>query len=235
MPDVGIVIALAGVRRSGKNTVGGYLDSVHGFKQTAFADPMKHAAKIMFPQLTEEQLFGSSSHREEALTAPLRGLDPRDGGTMIETADGWLAKDGIHYPKYLTPRLILQTLGTEWGRRLHKDVWGDACWGYIRSQVERGILNWTITDCRFRNEITTTKKNGGVVVKLLRGFDEARAAADAGDGASAHPSEVEFLNTPDSEFDYIIDNRGSLEDLPAAIDGMLLHVTREQKSGLGSL
>ncbi len=228
-----VVIAVAGVRGSGKDTVGQMLYERHDYHHTAFAEPLKRMAGVAFPRLTQDQLYGPSSCREEELDIPLRGLDPRDGSRMdkldIESgaglpSSGWMARDGTTYGKYLTPRLILQTLGTEWGRRLHADIWVDSCWENILFETQHMWQKWVITDCRFLNEIRGTKRRGGVVVKLLRGFEEAKERAAQSGNADIHPSEAELLEVPDSEFDWIIDNTGPLEDLPGLVEQMLWQV-----------
>ncbi len=235
-----IVIALAGVRKSGKNTVGDLLESFHGFHQTAFATPLKQMAKIAFPQLTEDQLYGPSQHREDLLDIPLRGLDPRTGKAMLQLRHGiptqgpdreraiehakrntYQAEDGVTYEGYLTPRLILQTLGTEWGRRIHADIWVDSCWNNIIAQTETPWQKWVITDCRFKNEIQGIRRRGGVIVKLLRGFDEAKERSLVKGNTDVHQSEAELLSIPDIEFDYLLDNRGALEELPQLVEEML--------------
>ena len=219
------VIAIAGVRGSGKHTVGSLLREKHDFAPTSFAKPIKQMAAIAFPQITNTHLYGPTSAREEELDTPLRGLDPVTGEPMIKLraeADtnvmehvGWEDKDGTVYRRMLTPRLILQTLGTEWGRRLHANIWVDACWGWIlKDAAVMRHDRYCITDCRFRNEIEGTRQKGGKVIRLQRGFEAAKKKLARGEAATVHPSESELLSVPDEEFDYIVDNTGPLENLP---------------------
>ena len=58
---------------------------------------------------------------------------------------------------------------------------------------------WLITDTRFPNEADAIKERGGIVVRVDRGLS-------TGD----HPSETAL---DDYEFDYVIPNTGTIEEL----------------------
>lgn len=81
-----------------------------------------------------------------------------------------------------TPREIMQSLGTEWGRRLVcDDVW-------VRVAKERILRLWAggaagivIDDCRFDNEAAMVKEMGGAVVQINRpGLQRMNHASEAG-------------------------------------------------------
>jgi dephospho-CoA kinase len=93
-------------------------------------------------------------------------------------------------------RLLLQKLGTEAIRDgLHKQAWINAMFADVKESD-----NIVITDVRFPNELEAIKKRGGITVRIERGV---RAAG-------CHASETSLDN---ADFDYWIDNNGSLEDL----------------------
>jgi len=81
-----------------------------------------------------------------------------------------------------TPRYALQTLGTEWGRRLV----GDDIWLRAAEQRVKHLLcaghSVVIDDVRFDNEAEMIRERGGRVVLLARpGFSASRAhASEAG-------------------------------------------------------
>lgn len=114
----------------------------------------------------------------------------------------------------MTVRDLLQKLGTDAMRNgLHPNSWVNALMAdYTPTQVQwsQGPLggyedgpmpNWIITDTRFPNEAQAIKDKGGIVIKVQR----------PGVGpVNDHPSETALK---DYEFDYIINNDGSLEDL----------------------
>jgi hypothetical protein len=62
-----------------------------------------------------------------------------------------------------------------------------------------------ITDVRFKNEIVGVHERGGKLIRVKRpGVDKAEWN---------HPSETEQLTIPDEDFDYVLQNDGTLEDL----------------------
>lgn len=96
----------------------------------------------------------------------------------------------------MTVREFLQKLGTDAVRdNLHTDAWVKALFADYHPARSR----WVITDVRFPNEAAAIKDRGGVVVRINRG-----------EAVNAHPSETAL---DDWEFDCIIDNTGTLEDL----------------------
>lgn len=102
------------------------------------------------------------------------------------------------YLEKLTPRKILQLLGTEGGRDvIHPNIWVNAAAaGYD------GTQQWVFTDMRFPNEFDAVQNRGGITIRLHRGD------GNTGD----HPSETGLDNHID-RFDYCIDNNGTIEDL----------------------
>ena len=76
-----------------------------------------------------------------------------------------------------TPRHMMQTLGTEWGRDLiNPDIWLLV----VKRKVEKA-LNAVITDVRFDNEAEFIRKNNGVVVHIVREVEKINDhASEAG-------------------------------------------------------
>lgn len=82
----------------------------------------------------------------------------------------------------LTPRLLLQLLGTECGRNIiHPNCWVNALFAdYITKKYSVGIdkyghqtiidkySNWIITDVRFPNELQSIKDRGGIIIRVNR-------------------------------------------------------------------
>ena len=73
----------------------------------------------------------------------------------------------------VTPRHVLQSLGTEWGRKcIHPDVW---VWAMQR-QIERHVAEYQgsgdvlifIDDCRFANEAQWILNHGGMLIEVER-------------------------------------------------------------------
>jgi hypothetical protein len=170
-----MLIGLCGPAGAGKNTVADFLlDSDGG--------PF---AQIAFA----DPLYECVSTITGLPVAQLRDRDVK------EEVIPWLGK---------SPRQLLQTLGTEWGRgTVHPEIW-------IRIAMERAAQHLAfngvvITDVRFDNEAQAVIDAGGEVWRVTRpGW---RCLADE---AAAHQSEA---GVSDHMIARTIDNSGSLDDL----------------------
>lgn len=227
-----MIVVLAGALGSGKDTVGDILVKNHGFQKTAFATPLKQMVKLAFPAFTDESLYGSSSARSTQFpqypitNCPFCGEDLHE-----EHYDPLKQEDGKYVPcpagvilirvcrehgpvdDCVSPRLALQTLGTEWGRRLYSNIWVDAAFEYIKMSTHS---NWVITDCRFKNEVEGSKKNSGLVVRLTRNMDV---------NVTSHASEAELRTIPLNQFDHIFDNaKIALPDLELEVFRMYVEI-----------
>lgn len=182
------IIGLRGKSRSGKNTLAAHLVEHHGFFEIALADPMKRFIMDTFG-INQNLLWGHSSLREVEIGPALPKLD------MIRmNPDGSSVKVGeMSYGTKLTPRRLLQTLGTEWGRAMFENVWINYALktiakmsgseGYIYDPTRgvvvnpKGTLNrWrgaVITDVRFDNESAVLRDEGATVVYIDRPSSEA--------------------------------------------------------------
>jgi hypothetical protein len=101
--------------------------------------------------------------------------------------------------KTISGRQYLQYRGTEGGR----DIFGEDIW--VESALDTPVTDGTIlvvTDMRFPNEIAGVLERGGIAVKIRR--------EEADSKPILHPSEQTL---PDDQFDYFLDNNGSLNDL----------------------
>ena len=96
----------------------------------------------------------------------------------------------------MSVRELLQKLGTEAMRDgLHKNTWVNALFTDANSRSK-----WIITDLRFKNEFEAIKKRDGVTIRISR---DSRSKA-------THSSEKDLDN---ANFDYYINNNGSIDDL----------------------
>lgn len=148
------------------------------------------------------------------------------------------AEDGLEIVK-LTPRKLLQLIGTECGRNIiHPNIWVNALFSdytYIcKSQFclasckepcdedSKPYDNWVITDVRFENEAQAIKDRGGIVIRVNRDsdlrlphlyeeFTNQGEILHWDEFYKEHPSETALDNYKD--WDYVIDNNDSLESL----------------------
>jgi hypothetical protein len=199
------IIGVIGFIGSGKNAAGELLVE-KGFHKDSFAAPLKDACSIIFGwprQLLEGDTELSRKWREEPDAF-------------------WSEK----FNKPFSPRLALQLMGTEAGRNVfHEDVWVISL---LNRAKGRDIV---VTDVRFKNEIAHIQKNGGKIVRIKRGNDPIwyedfinhnkdpkkypRPSVDI------HVSETDWIGC---EYDFIIENNGTLEDLGKKLDDILTYI-----------
>ena len=146
----------------------------------------------------------------------------------------------------LTPRLLLQLLGTECGRQiLHPNVWVNALMSEYKpvgvlngvwekfhqenkdnpnyTKTEEGssqwnacLPNWIITDMRFPNEMKAVKDRNGITIRINRNIN----LPGGGElGYQQHESETALDN---AKFDYVIENDGELVDLVSKVREIML-------------
>ena len=111
----------------------------------------------------------------------------------------------------MTPRQIFQMEGTEAGR----NVFGGDLW-IKRFMLSYNLLKGTddivVPDVRFDNEADAIRSLGGIIIEVRRGH------AGLSGSAAAHVSES-GLSLP---ADYVIENEGTLEDLYAAFEAIVM-------------
>lgn len=148
-----------------------------------------------------------------------------------ELGEEWWYWDIDKYPNLpdnclkLTPRKLLQLLGTECGRLiLHLNIWVNALMSeynavdfdykeIVDKEIQGNWIypNWIITDTRFPNELEAIKTRSGVCIKVVR------------DSIPTPLNEHESETALDAaSFDYMINNNGSLEDLVESVRQILL-------------
>ena len=110
----------------------------------------------------------------------------------------------------MTPREIMQKLGTEVGRSIHSDVWVlNLCYRVKEANFEKNCPNQTVvlvTDTRFPNEVEIPKKILSEIATIRVNRPGMPATA-----FDSHPSETSLDNYND--WDYFVNNFGTLEDL----------------------
>lgn len=151
-----------------------------------------------------------------AFAMPLKGMlangfnltDAHLDGDLKEQPLPWLDK---------SPRELLQTLGTEWGRGLvHGDLWlllAEQNLHNLASMLP-GATGAVISDVRFENEAEFIRQRGGVVIHIQR--------PDAPDVA-AHSSEAGIAI---HDNDLVIHNDGELADFLRDVEYALANIAR---------
>lgn len=100
-----------------------------------------------------------------------------------------------------TPRHMLQTLGTDWGRRcIDERIWLTSMQTRIAKNLRSGAIGVVIDDVRFENEAKMIKDMGGEMWKIVRPSVVNK---------STHVSEGQ-LDSWDC-FDRVIENSGTIQ------------------------
>ena len=192
-----MIIGIVGFIGAGKGTVRDILVREHGYHGFAFADALKDAVATIFtwPRgLLEGDSNASRAFRER--------VDP-----------WWSHKLGYE----VTPRLILQKMGTEACRHgIADNIWIAA----LEKRIH-GYDDVIISDCRFPNEIDFVRSAGGVILRVKRGKDPSTEQL-----ANLHISETAWLPY---EPDICINNNGTIDDLKKEISLFLTTHEKEYK------
>jgi len=161
--------------------------------------------------------------------ASLVDADKQD--KALEVLYFWFASLGHHYPQ-LSPRIMLQSLGTEWGRQeVDEDIWINelistatkVLQGHDYSREEGISANKTmvipngvvVSDVRFKNELDAIHTAGGKLIRVCRESADKKAKKL---GIAGHASEAEQATFSDDLFDAVIQNEGTLPDLYKNLD-----------------
>lgn len=244
------IIILAGEAGSGKDTVGAYLAQSYNAVTIALADPMKRFARDVFG-FSVESLWGPSEARnvEVVFSAEeiartharfheesdpfVRSLLPDRTEVVAEVVRliNWLERImvGVERDGKVSPRHVLQQLGSQWGRCVNKNMWTDYVLRTARTLLsgdtfysrEFGLVEAegtsfdyvAITDGRFRNEIVGTTMVGGVSLLVKRG--NARKLAGA---TGTHKSELELGGIPRHFFTDVLKNDRDFSYLYSQVD-----------------
>lgn len=138
------------------------------------------------------------------MTAVLLRTLGYDMETILEMLEGELKEKPL-FPNGVTPRHLMRTLGTEWGRDcVYGNLWVDLALIQASRLMEAG-KSVVIDDLRFPNEYEAIKDRGGECWSVDRPGKKIE---------TDHPSEGLLDSYP---FDKTINNGGSLEDLHRAI------------------
>lgn len=156
--------------KSGKGEAASVICSAFGYTELMFAQTLKD------------------------MTAALLGVDPLDleDQKFKETEVPWIG-GGV------TPRKLMQTLGTEWGRKtIDTNLWA-------KKTLSKAALydNVVIDDVRFENELYAIQDAGGIVIRIKRPMKRVGPEHE-------HISETALDHISDAEFNHVIDNDGTL-------------------------
>ncbi len=116
-------------------------------------------------------------------------------------------------------RKFLQWVGTDWAREKDPDVWIKLT---IQESEKIADKNIYCSDVRFLNEFQALKKNGWILIKINR--PENNSDIRIGTGSSLHISENMLDKVDDKEWDYIIENNSTKEDLFQNLENIIKNI-----------
>ena len=202
-----MIIGVCGLIGAGKDTIADYLVNIHEFRRDSFAATLKDAVAAVFGW-DRDMLEGRSKSSRE----------------WREQRDHWWSE---RLGQDITPRWVLQHWGTEVCRQgFHDDIWIASLENKLRNTSDDVV----ISDCRFPNEIRAIRAAGGQVIRVVRGTEPPwyAIAEQANRGVEfalatlgnlgVHASETAWIGT---DFDHVLDNNGSLEDLYRQISDLV--------------
>ena len=190
------VIGITGKAGSGKDTFAGLL-------KTALEQRRRLSGKVVIDQI--------AGPLKDAVTAML-GIHPSEIEYRAFKETSLLDDLGIDY----SPRQLLQTLGTEWGRGLDEDIWLKLLTSRLEDYARYGAEYCLITDVRFPNEHTWIDNMGGVVVEIYRPLAASVASHSSEDG----------LNR---ETDYFISNDSTINGLRLQAEELADELVQEEQ------
>lgn len=187
------LIGIAGVARTGKDTVAEYLVREHGFTRIRFGDPMREFLYALNPIVTVSGRGPDGSRYVSPIQWRVRHI--------IDTV-GW---DG-YKKEYPEIRELLQRLGTEAGR----EILGDTVWmDEVAQRIMKVGGDVVISDVRFVDECNWIHGQGGLVIRVTR------------PGITSVNAHISDQPLPSYVIDFEVANNGSIEDLERQIEKYL--------------
>lgn len=197
------IIGFCGAKQSGKNT------SATMVKDIVMEDGESR-------DFTETHIVGIESFAAPiksmiAMLLDFYGVAPvTQGHLLVPYLEGDL-KEVVIPALGVSPRSLMQTLGTDWGRNIvNPDIWLNSMRIRLTAYEEMRKHGYKsaivmVTDVRFDNECELIHSLGGKIVRIDR---------PGHGGVDEHDSEAGVTLT---NIDQIIDNDGTLEDLKEKI------------------
>jgi hypothetical protein len=186
-----MIIAIAGYKRSGKDSIADYLVESHNFTRYAFADPMYEMVKIMF-DWDENRV-----RQEKEVVDPRWGISPRQALQSIGTEWAqWTLMRQFSSFKDVTGRKV-------WVNRFR--IW------YNNEQFHHDMkqINVVIPDLRFPHEAEVLDEMGAILWRVIRPDLEK---------TDSHESE---RYCDELEVNYEITNDGTLEELHSEVEDLV--------------
>jgi len=157
----------------------------------------------------------------------------------------------------ISARLVLQLLGTEYGRGFKETLWYDYVFEKVVPEIEKcngysarkGVIQIAtsenvsvvnpgivITDVRFRTELDAIQERGGYVIKIIRLAHKNKENEAEKAGIAGHASEAEQREIPNEAYDVVLEMGEGAENVYPRLERMFEEKEWESRteSGKGS-
>ena len=207
-----IKIGITGKMNSGKNLLANELELILDpgrtwfCKTMAFADPIKEIAQLMFPWADRHGWYGASKFRNDAIPNAFKGTQPLTyRQVLIDVGSLARSYDEDHWVKVFDDRLDNV-----------RSNWQAAKIYHMAPSFNTLVI---VSDIRFRNEFDYLRKEGFYLIKLQRNVAST----------STHPTEINQDQIHISEFDQVVDNNGTIDELKAKVPDIRDQILAHQK------
>lgn len=191
-----LLLLLSGKKQSGKDTCAEYLKK-YDFTRYAYADKLKQKTVALV-----NHFFGGIESGDITLEY-FNDVNLKEKEVSIKGVGS------------ITPRKLLQVVGTDFIRHLSDNYWVNLVMeDIITNSIESNIV---VTDCRFPNEIRCMESmlnNFRVKTVRIKRYSPNTPF-------DSHPSETGLDFMTDTDFDYVLNNFGDVDQFKKAIDDMV--------------
>ena len=223
------LLGMTGPAGSGKDTAASMLVEELGYETYALASPIKALTNSLFKwgyahtegHLKEDKLQVAFSAGALDKFNQVWNSYKLDLHTGCNTTMGLLEilnvlelepTDSSEFRGCISPRKAYQLVGTEWGRAIKDTIWLDIA----TENISKGTI---VTDVRFPNEREWLDSLGGKLIHVDRGGYTRT-------GETSHSSEAGLEIKGD---DWVLYNKGSLEDLRESVEELAFYVREGDK------
>lgn len=216
-----MLIGISGKIKSGKDTIGDIIvndfwengcgGKFHALYRRSFADKLKAIVAAIVGCHKED--LDSQEFKSKAIP-DFTKISQNGIITHVVPSDKIFYNDVFKEYSIVTYREALQFFGTKFRNEYGENFWVNLLLNSLPSTSKEEII--LITDVRYLNEAEAIKSRGGILIRVNRPHNESPK------DISNHPSETGLDNY--NNFDYIIENDGSLEDLEGKVKLIYSHL-----------
>lgn len=216
-----MIIGIGGKLKHGKTTIANILIEKFGYKKISFGDPLKKILSIalkeyftlddFYDQQIKDLTFNKyTSYPEIVLTKHQidRLICAININYNLTSTEMEIIREWFNNEKFTSLRDLMQRFGTDLCRNLiNNNIWVDTLQKQLSFNFNNKNNKFISDDIRFLNERKMIHNLNGILILIKRDLPEYE---------NKHSSELSLGE--DKEYNIIIDNNSSLDDLKNKID-----------------